>query len=353
MIPTPAHQTIRLAIRSVFVIPLLLISHPAKAQTVQVLLQSGARVEGNLAESTPTQLTLKIGSSDRAIEVNEIRAVAFRDEPSDLKSGRAAVLGGNYARGLADLQRVHPGELTDPNVKHDLQFLLAYAEGKLVLSRGGDKAAAGDKMLAFVRTAANSYHFFRAAELLGELAVARGDFSDAARYYSTIASRAPWPPLQRQAQLAAAQTLLISGQIDAAQHRFQQVADGTAETKPTIRQTRLAEVGLARCGAANGAPDQAIQRLEALIKAEDSSDAELFGRIYNALGASQVAAGRPTEALLAYLHVDVLFDTNPEIHAETLHQLAKLWQETGQNDRAAATTRLLQQRYAGSYWAAP
>ncbi len=329
---------------------LVMVDHGA-AQHVQVLLQSGARVEGILRETTPTDLTMQVGATNRTLPVNEVRAVAFQNDPSDLKSGRAAVLGGNFARGLADLQRVTPGELTDPNLLRDLQFLIAYAEGKLVLSRGGDKAAAKDKMLAFVRSAPNSYHFFRAAELLGDLAVARGDFADASRYYGSIAARAPWPEQKRHALLLEAQALIASGDLNAAQAKFQQVLDSPAETKQATRQTRLAEVGLARCQAAAGSPEQAIQRLETLIAGQDSSDTELFGRIYNALGAAHQIAEKPTDALLAYLHVDVLFYTHPEIHAEALHQLAKLWQETGQSDRAIAATRLLQDRYAGSYWA--
>lgn len=321
------------------------------AQNVQVLLQSGSRVEGVLAETTPTEVTLRVGTSNRSLAVNDVRAVAFQNEPADLKSGRAAIIGGNYPRGLADLQRVTAGELPDPQMVRDLQFLLAYAEGKLVLSRGGDKVAAKDKMMAFVRAAPNSYHFFRAAEMLGDLAVARGDFADASRYYGAIATRAPWPVVKRQALLSEAQALLASGDFAAAQGKFQQVVDGAADTKETTRQTRMAEVGLARCLAASGAADQAVATLESIIAKNDSSDTELFGRVYNALGAAQQAAGNSTEALLAYLHVDVLFYTQPEIHAEALHQLIKLWKASDQQDRAVAAQRLLADRYAGSFWA--
>ena len=81
------------------------------------------------------------------------------------------------------------------------------------------------------------------------------------------------------------------------------------------------------------------------------TDAELFGRAYNAHGDCLQKAGKPKEALMSYLHVDVLFYSDPDIHAESLYHLSRLWEETKKPDRAATTQNLLQQRYSGSVWA--
>ena len=58
-------------------------------------------------------------------------------------------------------------------------------------------------MLAFVRTAANSHHFFDAADLLGDLAVAQGDYENAVKYYSAF-QQAPWADYRMRALMSEA-----------------------------------------------------------------------------------------------------------------------------------------------------
>ena len=62
-------------------------------------------------------------------------------------------------------------------------------------------------------------------------------------------------------------------------------------------------------------------------------------------------SNKPKDALMAYLHVDILFYGDSETHAESLYHLGKLWQVAKNQDRAAAAVNLLKQRYAGSVWA--
>ena len=124
-----------------------------------------------------------------------------------------------------------------------------------------------------------------------------------------------------------------------------------ANTVESKRQKLLAQVGKARCLAETGSPQDGISLIEDLIKENDSSDMELFGRAYNALGDCLQKSGKQKDAIMAYLHVDVLFYADPEIHAESLHHLSKLWAEVKKPDRAASARNLLEQRYAGSVWA--
>jgi hypothetical protein len=78
---------------------------------------------------------------------------------------------------------------------------------------------------------------------------------------------------------------------------------------------------------------------------------DLFGRAYNALGRSHLLAKRDKDARLAYLHVDLLFYGNPEVHAEALYHLSKLWDGANRAERAVTARNLLTTRYAGSPWA--
>ena len=67
-----------------------------------------------------------------------------------------------------------------------------------------------------------------------------------------------------------------------------------------------------------------IATLEELILDTDSSDSQLYARIYNALGDCYRAANQPTDAALAYLHVDTLFNRESASHAEALGPSAVL-----------------------------
>jgi tetratricopeptide (TPR) repeat protein len=283
--------------------------------------------------------------------VNEIRLITFGDEPTELRQGRARAEGGKFEAALADLQAVNAADIERPIVLSDLQFYLALCEGKISLTSGGDKAEATKSMLAFVRGASNSFHFFAAAQLLGDLAVGQGDYAGAVRYYSTIASKAPWPEYQMLGSLSEARALVAQGSFDDALEKFDAVLAQKSDTPEAKRQKLMAQVGRGRCLAETASPEEAIQLLETVIAENDASDSEVFGRAYNALGDCLQSAGKPKEALMAYLHVDVLFYAEPEIHAESLYHLSKLWEAVKKPNRAASAKNLLEQRYGGSVWA--
>ena len=64
-----------------------------------------------------------------------------------------------------------------------------------------------------------------------------------------------------------------------------------------------------------------------------------------------VASNKPKDALLAFLHVDVLYNTVPASHAEALAKLVPLWEAIGKPGRAREARQLLRERYPNSRWA--
>ena len=79
--------------------------------------------------------------------------------------------------------------------------------------------------------------------------------------------------------------------------------------------------------------------IEKIIQDADPQQRELHARAYNALGTCYEKAKQNKEALLAFLHVDVLYNTVPEAHAEALSHLVPLWHELGQDDRSREVPR--------------
>lgn len=328
-----------------------LVAVSAVAEEDQVYLKRGAPINGAIRGSTQTQVAIESRGANRTINVNEIRLIAFADEPQELRQGRAKAGNGRFAEALDDLKRVNPAAIEREIVKRDLQFHLALCEGELAMSAGGDKSKAADLVLAFVRAAPQSFHFFEAARLLGDLAAAQNDFAKAATYYGAIAAKAPWPEYQMSASLSEARALLAQGSYPEAQQKFESVIAQPSDAPEAKRQKLLAQVGKGKCLAEAGSPQQGIALIEQIIAENEPSDGELFGRAYNAHGDCLLKAGRTKDALMAYLHVDVLFYSEPDVHAESLYHLSNLWGEVERPDRAAAARNLLQQRYAGSVWA--
>ena len=323
----------------------------AVAEEDQVYVKRGASVRGKIGEVSPAQVTVDVGGQKQSVSTNEIRVINFGDEPAALRQGRARAVAGKYAEALTELEKVDVKSISRPVMKLDLQFYLALCQGREALSSGAGKTQATDAMLAFVRSAASSNHFFQAAELLGDLAVSQGDYENAVKYYGGISSKAPWPEDRMRAKLSEADARVKQGRFADAQKRYEDILKQKADAPEEKRVKLLAAVGRGRCLADTASVDEGIKVIEQLIDENDSADTELFGRAYNALGDCLQLSNKPKDALMAYLHVDILFYGDSETHAESLYHLGKLWQVAKNQDRAAAAVNLLKQRYAGSIWA--
>jgi tetratricopeptide (TPR) repeat protein len=324
-------------------------AHACGQQYDQVLTRRGSPANGRVVGMSPTEVVLETRGTRQRIAVNEIRRVSYAEDTPELRRGRDNILAGQWAAGVADLERVDAASLDRAEVKQDLQFYLAYGRGRLALTSGGDKSTAKNEMLAFAVNWPESFHFLQAADLLGDLALALDE--DAVKYYAAIAAKAPWPEYKLEAAISEAQALLLQRKYGEADRKFTEAMQFQLDTPEATRQVRLAQVGRAVALAETDRHEEARQILERLIAENDPQDSELFGRAYNALGRCFLKAQRPRDALLAYLHVDILFFAEPEEHAEALYHLSQLWSAVQKPDRAQSARNLLNDRYAGTRWA--
>lgn len=323
------------------------------AQFDQVYGYRGSPTNGIISdESTPTQIVIEVQGAKRTIPVNEVRRVTLADDPAELRRGRDNILTGQIEAGYDDLRKVDVASIKRALTKADLQYYLAYCQSKLALTGGGDKGAAAKAMLAFVGANPKSFHFFDAAEVLGDLAVSLGSYDGAAKYYGALADKAPWPDYKMRGAVLKARALEQKGDFADALKDYDAVIASSVDTPAAMQQKLMAQAGKASCLAGTGAAAEGIKLAEEIIMKNSPEDnSELFGRTYNALGASYLKAGKPKEALMAYLHTDVLFYSVPEVHAEALYNLSKLWLSLKKQDRADSARNLLVDRYAGSAWA--
>lgn len=316
----------------------------------QVFPQRGSAVSGLVTDISKTHITINVRGAEQKIELIDLKRVTFGEDPPELSRSRDNILNGQLENGLAELKRIDPASIQRDYVKQDLAYYIAFAQAKLALTGGGDKAAASQALLSFVASAKDSFHFFEAAQLLGDLAVAMESYEDAVKYYGAIAKQAPWPEYQLRAGVLEARALEAQGKFPESISKYDVVIANPVDTAEATRQKSLARVGKAVCLAETGKADEGVQLVEEIIAKNDPQDGELFGRVYNALGRCHLKANRVKEALLAYLHVDVLFYAQPDAHAEALYHLTKIWPQVNKSDRAVAARSLLNERYGGSTW---
>ncbi|WP_425617968.1 hypothetical protein NA78x_001660 [Anatilimnocola sp. NA78] len=323
----------------------------AQAQSLDAVYSNKAGVpsKGTITAVTKDEVTLDMAGVARPFPTNEVTRVIYADEPNELTNARNSVVAKNYNAAIEELKKLDPSLLTREFMRHDAAYYKALSELRLAMTEGGDKTKAETDMLAFLRAAPNSYHFYEAAELLGDLAASSGKYENAIRYYGPI-TKAPFEDYQMRANNALARAQVAQKNFPAALAGFEAVLAGNLSTAEANQQKLLASVGKAQCLGETGKADEGVSMAEGIIAKNDPQDAKLFARAYNALGACHLKAGRPKDALLAYLHTDVLFYADGDAHAEALYHLTKLWGDLNKADRATAARNTLRERYAGSIW---
>jgi tetratricopeptide (TPR) repeat protein len=282
--------------------------------------------------------------------VNEIVGISFDLEPLELKTARRFCESGQYNMALEKLEAIDEASVSRDVILQDIAYYKAFAAAKMALGGGGDKNEAIKAMMVFYQENEKNYHFFEAVEILGDLAVAIGRFDTAAKFYAEVA-QAPWPSHKLRATVLEARALQSKKEYEPALEKYEKVL-GVRDDVPGAEEQKLfAKLGKAACLAATGKHKEGIDIVDEVVSLGDPNDISLFARAYNTLGRCYMESEQPNDALLAYLHTDILFYGDPEAHAEALYHLDKLWQQVDRPERALQARKLLKQRYGGSVWA--
>ncbi|MDX1946313.1 MAG: hypothetical protein SFU86_13010 [Pirellulaceae bacterium] len=321
---------------------------PAYGQLDKVFSNKGGQpVQGTVTAITKDVVTVDMGGVPRQFQVNEIARITFADEPNELNNARNAVAQQNYNLALTELGKIAAPSTTAIN--SDIAYYKALCGARLAMTEGGNKAQAATDLLNWVRGNANSHHFYEAAEILGDLAIADGKFADAAKYYKGLAA-APWADYQMRANNSVARALVAQKDFAGALQSYEAVLSNPQTSAEANQQKLLAAVGKGLCLGETGQPDQGVAMLLDIIAKNDPQDTQLFARCYNALGNCYIKLNKPKDALQAFLHTDILFYADADCHAEALYRLSKLWNDVNKSDRAVAARNTLRDRYPGTIW---
>jgi len=323
---------------------------PAAGVTDRIRTNGGSQA-GEITGMTPLEVSLDKGSTGvDKIPVNQIRNVLFDDEPPELTQARLNVKNGGYTTAIERLDAIDLSSVERGVIGEDVEFYLALCAAKQSLGGKGDVTDAGRKLNEFVRRHPQNFHYLEAVETMGDLLMASDKYAAAQKQYAELA-KAPWPDYKMRAAVLLGRTLQAQGKHPEAIEQFDSVLANSDDSNAAREQKLSATLAKAVSLAETEHLDDAVRLIEQMIQDTDPEQKELQARAYNALGECYERAGRSKDALLAFLHVDVLYSTVPEAHAEALSHLVKLWESVGQEARAREARQTLNERYGGSRWA--
>ena len=337
-------------IGGVVLLALFVLAASPLAANDKIKLLAGNQSSGTITEISPTELSIELGQTKKQFPVNEIDWVSFDREPNELTQARFAIAAGRFDDAASLLAKLDTADITREAISNDVDFYAGLAAARLALAGTGSISEAGKRLFNFEKAHKDSFHYFETCEVLGDLFAAVNKSEQAEAFYGKLAA-APWPEYKLRAGVLIGRALVAKKSYDQAIAKFDEVLASDAKGKDTDRQKLGAALGKAAAMAGAGKSDEAIRSVQEIIAKADPENQELHARAYTILGNCYRAAGKKKEALLAYLHVDLLYSRFAEQHAEALANLATLWAEVDQAERAAQAQTALKEKYPNSAWA--
>ncbi len=160
----------------------------------QIQKSSNDWVRGDIQNMSPTVVNVVAGGAAVDVPVNEIKRIVFQSSPTGLLHAQEDILKGDYSSAL-DALKNEIVESKRAEVAQEIAFCRAFCTAQLTLSGEADVVDAGRHVSAFLKNYPNSFHYYKACEVMGDLCVLAGKFDAAQQFYAKL-SQAPWPDYQ-------------------------------------------------------------------------------------------------------------------------------------------------------------
>ena len=287
------------------------------------------------------------------VPANDIVDVNYDAAPPAQTLARSQEANGQFDLAIKSYQQAaSESAAADANLQAEIAFSIARTNAKIALADPAQLPDAQAGLLAFTESNRDHYRFYEAQLLLGDVALANSALTAANAAYSVLAD-APWTDHQMAGEIGKARILFARDDIAGAKEAFDKVAATDAADAGQLSRKLEGMLGQAKCLQAQSQHDQAVVILDEVVSQSSERDTRLQAEAYLRQGESFAALGdRVKEAILAYLHVDVVptLSQHGDFHAEALYHLAQLWPAAGQPARAAEAAGKLEQTYPNSEW---
>lgn len=322
-------------------------------------------LEGKITSISADEIVLDVDGEKRTLATSAVLGTQYDDEPVVLAAARADVELDKYEEALAKLAEISAADVraARAEVAAEVESLRAIATGRLALAGSEKLATGGRAVLAFVQKSPTYWRRYEAVELLGELLAKTGKPAEAEKQFAAL-EQAVSPTVRARGKIARAGLALVDAEsnaarLDDAEKLFADAlaelndAGSLADAPETAAVKTLAQIGAARVLARRKRFDDAEKTLAEALAATPRDAFPTNAAIYVAQGEIRVAAGRPRDAIVAYLHVELLYPSVRTRRAEALKALAPLWTQVGRPDRADEARRTLKERFKIDVGAAP
>lgn len=335
-------------------VALVLLGSLSVATAADVVERRGgtAKLSGKVTAITKDKVSFETSKGEKSdIPANEVDEIIWDGEPAVLKSARTHETAGRLTQATDAFAKAAAENKSDrPEVKLDIDYFTIRTFARIALTDPAKIPDAVKKLSDFQSKNSDSRHFYDAVGLLVDLNLARNDPA-AARTAAETLQKAAGNDQKMAAKIAVARAELLENKIPEAQKAFEEVV--SSPTNGPIEESRKlqAKLGVARCLQLQSKFDDAIKLLDEVINQSAAEDSRVQAEAYVRQGDCYQAASKSKDALLAYLHVDVLFSTEKAFHPEALYHLSRLWTVVQQPDRANEAADKLTAEYPNSPWA--
>jgi tetratricopeptide (TPR) repeat protein len=305
----------------------------------------GGRVRGQVQSESPNEVVVLLGATQTSVPTDQIQSIRYDGQSASFALAEARESSGQLAESAELFRKAAAESAGKPFPYQAALYREAAVLTDLALIEPDRSKDARDKLAKFIAAYPSSRQIAGARACLARLQLLANDFNGAE---ATIAELAKLPRGAERATLLRTKLLAKQGKHAAAITELDRLIAGFPKGSPRHRAAQLAKAeslaGLKQFKEAEGL-------LREVIQASPPEDASAQAPAYNTLGDCLRAANRPKDALVAYLHTDLLYSKDKEEHPRALHQIAELFRELKQDGRASEFAQRLKQEYPRSPWA--
>jgi tetratricopeptide (TPR) repeat protein len=305
---------------------------------------TGRQVRGEVESETSSEVVVQLGATTTKVPADQILSIRYDKQSPQFTVAESREAAGLYQEAAELFRTAAADPNAGPLAVRAAQFREAEVLTDLAIIEPDRTKDAKDKLAKFIRQYPSSRQIAPAQECVARLQLSTGDFAGAA---STITALARIPNFADRASVLRTKLLTKQGKN----------ADAIAEldrliaSYPKASEQRRAAI-LAK--AENLAELKKYKEAETLVRevitANPPEDAAAQAPAYNTLGDCLRAANRPKDALIQYLHTDLLYAKNKEEHPRALYHISSLFRQLKQDARADEFAQRLKQEYPRSQW---
>ncbi|MCH2202458.1 MAG: tetratricopeptide repeat protein [Fuerstiella sp.] len=333
-----------LIIRSLTICALITATSTFAADQV-TRISDGTTVRGKFESLSKTQIVIR-RSNDQSETISpaDVHDIRFDREPPPLQTARSNERSGNYDEAIKQLQEVKAEYAGgDRRVPAEIEFLLARCHARRAFLNPEVAAAALKLLGSFIQQYGDHYRTLEATLLQAQLLVESNRAQGTQLLEQLRSSRVDGFAIQ--AGLVLGRVLLEEDEVDQAMQIFDVVIRKSAG-KPILQTLHYdSRIGRAECFQRQKRWPQALETLNAVIAEVPDDQEPILAKVWIHVGDCHRLSNQSEAALLAYLHVDILYSGATVEHAEALYRLRSLWEGAGHPDRSRDAQSRLQAQY--------